>query len=197
MLWPRDAEKRAEAKRTGAAIYVTEKTRHIELTPTEASELLRFGLEATAPSAIYKQSEKPFEHGFSAGLLLVAAVSDFQHFGGVKLEALKTEMTAASPWFSRSTLENAIWGDFKSVAHLWGAYVFTGLREGDSTFPCHLDRFPEFLGLARFLAEMGAKITPPRRNEPVLDPDRLWLIPEGLVLPPFAFDRPADCSKGA
>jgi hypothetical protein len=67
-----------------------------------------------------------------AGELLGAAVIDHVKGGSIKLESLKNQLikllvkrATLTDYFkvSRSTPENTIWPSFKSVSHLWAAYV--------------------------------------------------------------------------
>jgi hypothetical protein len=55
---------------------------------------------------------------------------------------------------------------------------------GDKTFPCRLDRLPEFLGTAKWFGEAATTIPLPRRgNEKLLDATTIWQVPPLLALP--------------
>jgi len=207
MLWQDDEAQRAEAMRTGTATFIRDSISAVPAAQREVEASRWVDWYALLADAfplkhIQEQAKKPFVHGLIAGEILAAAVLRYEIDGSIKLESLKHQMIGTpdipgilpkraktSPWFviSRSTLENTIWPKFKPVSHLWASYWFSSIVEADHTFPCALQRLPQFLSIANFFMLSGSKISLPRRgHQKLVEPDIMWRIPSDIVLPRFA-----------
>jgi len=86
------------------------------------------------------------------------------------------------------------WKELKQVAHLWAAYVLTGLprwdQEVEGLKPVHFateEDFEALLDLAEYTLAWGAKHISKRqgpRATPLLDSATAWRVPSDLVLRP-------------
>jgi hypothetical protein len=196
MLWPDDGAERDEWMQSVRVGFLTQPSAIASIAPGELAELFTLAREAEPLRKLGPKAKRSYDKGFFAGELLAAAVQEFAARGTLKLESLKTAMVAEKRQcghkalkFSRSTLDHAIWRDYKSAAHLWAAHAYAVLHEDNLIFPCGLPRLPNFLSLAEFFGREGAVIQPVRRKEPLLDADRLWKVPPELELARYEFDR--------
>jgi hypothetical protein len=95
---------------------------------------------------------------------------------------------------SRSSVESA-WGDWRSVAHLWAAYVSRSVRLGDLVFPCRHGSLAVFLGLAEAYRQIGETWRPKQGDRTLLDAEQTWQVADAIMLPvpetvpPFRLDR--------
>ncbi|MGA8760159.1 MAG: hypothetical protein WB611_28335 [Stellaceae bacterium] len=177
MLWPKDAKQRAEFMRSARAEFLTRNVR--EVTADELDRLFEMAREAMPGRVLAPKIDAVFTRGFQAGELLATAV-----LTRVKLESLKTRMVEPSRRkahraldFSRTTLETAVWRDFKTVAPYWAATVHLSFDN-----PCPAGDFLYFLSVADFFARAAIAIRSDRRSEPLLIETDLWQLPPGLPL---------------
>ena len=188
MLWPADAEQRAEYMRFARAQLFTRNVRCAA--GDELKQLFELALEATPARVMGPKMKACIERGGLAGALLGTAVLEHALTGTMKLESLKRQLISPSKRkahrafdISRSTLEKAVWRDFKRALPLWAASVnFPINDEGDFTFPCPPGRLSRFLAWAEFFRREATSIRSDRRAEPLLIEDQLWVLPPGLPL---------------
>jgi hypothetical protein len=195
MLWPNDLPQREQAMGAAEANAIAA---NIDTAPPSLLPELAMRLAEAVPlKTIWQQAEKPRVQGFMAGELLWAAISEHKNGGIGKFQSIKTEILAkyaerynsglkdsASFKLKSSTLETNIWAKYKSVSHLWAAYILTTTSK-DATFPCHLSEFPNFLGLSECLRRVGQDIPFIRRGERLLVEDQQWRPPAHIDLPQF------------
>jgi hypothetical protein len=212
MLWPGtdvgDRARRAELMKATTALFIRDALNSV---PTARSAAEMIGIvngydlarQAGNLGAIDRSTEQPFIHGCLAGLFFLMALEMHAKQGAIKLEYLKSLIVApgtrrAEHFRGYRALDitsrtfQKIWEQYKHVGPLWGAYLASAAFGGQSTspFPCSLGELPYFLGVVKLLETWGLTTPPPRRKEPLLDPKRLWRIPDGLPLPAYSRLRP-------
>jgi hypothetical protein len=212
MLWPgaEDQARRDEWMTAQTAGFIRNAVNDVPAA-RRAAEMARLingydlALAATPLGVLGKRAEQPSIHGCLAGELFFAAIEAYAADGRLKLEAIKHAMVSSKRRkagrfrgyraldISRSSLENTVWARFKHVSPLWASYL-AGFQ-GEPEFPCSLSRLPDFLGVAKLLETQGLAIIPHARKDPVLDPARIWRIPDHLPLPSWALAADWDAVK--
>ena len=190
MLWPKDAEQRAEYMRTARARFLTRNVRCASA--DEFNQLSELALEAMPARKLAPKIETASTRGLQAGEFLATAVLDWAVTGYTKLEGLKATMVQPSRRkahralnISRGTLAN-VRRDFRTVSPLWAATVHLNFDKDYGGFPCPPDGLLYFLSVADFIARAAIAIRLNHRSEPLLIERDLWRVPPGLPL--YRFD---------
>ena len=203
MLWPHDEERRAEALSVAVAQYGLENAeftlRNSGVAHTacldEVIPWARSLADSPRPGDIQDASIKAWRRGIIAGLILNTVIEQAATGDGtVSLDRAKT-VVAAKPQSqggqSRGTYDNQVWGNYRSVAHFWAAYLTRAIvaEEHGSPyhgwqFPCWAMELPDLLSLAETVRKRAETLRPAHASAPVLRPGESWQIQPNVPLPP-------------
>jgi hypothetical protein len=196
MLWPDAPERRGrafaafDADRMKNAIPALDAPDDIAmLTHRQLHEILNFVSGAPRLSDIREDSQKAFVHGVACGLVVGEIIRrrDAGHARaqlGTVMDAAAAILTGAGGVpLSRKTLD-AVWPRFRTVAHLWTAYLLTAATSGEPTFPCRLDKLADFLSVAEWYRIEGESFRPKQSDRPVLLADKTWRMPSDVPMIP-------------
>jgi hypothetical protein len=154
-------------------------------TPEQTRVLMRFGNEAPRLAEVSEDSNRPYFHGVTTGLVLAAIIHrrDAGHpranLGDVMDLVSKRLSGANDLTLSRGTINNVVWPKYRCVAHLWAAYVHAAIQGRDGTCPCRLDRLADFLAIAEWYRVEGEGFRPKQSDRPVLAAAETWRMPTG------------------
>jgi len=91
------------------------------------------------------------------------------------------------------TLIETAWSRFKIVSHLWAAFVALWIDSDANEHLLDDDQLPDLLSNARWYASAAATHHPPGTGsnaQPVLDPTKIWAIPNSLDILPVEVELP-------
>jgi hypothetical protein len=188
MLYPSD-EKRRDAY---IAAVLQESIRAQDSKSAIPAEIAGLTFDFGGGPGIEKDAHNRLSHGLVAGETLncLLQIAEFapQHASLrqaqfiVKKVRIKQKFATRIPIPASATPIETAWGNFKSVAHLWAAFIPRWIELGDEEVLSDA-MLPDFLAVARWLAEAGANLTPKRGREPVLDKGVIWMIPDSPDIP--------------
>lgn len=209
MLYPGDAEGRERAFGAARVQHIICETERMGREGWECDYdtfilVLKFAAKYPPLEQIQEDLKPRMLKGATAGHLLREYIgrSAIMRPGSARssMSAIKKEISGYSGAmkFSSSTVDNVIWPEYRSVSHLWAAWVEIKLNGGDvGASPCTIEELPQFLATARMFQDIGCVTTPRQSNKGMLlDEERLWCIPRDLELPECEFS-PAMHSKEA
>ena len=82
---------------------------------------------------------------------------------------------------SSKKIEDEIWRDFRSVAHLWAAFMaLVAQRDRATVFPSTLSDLPLFLGSAEYFRVKGETTKTKHRRDTILRPGNSVRLPPDL-----------------
>lgn len=132
-----------------------------------------------------EESQKALYHGIATGLTLAGVLHrrDTGHPRaqvGAVMELVAKRLAGVGDFkLTVKTMNNAVWPRYRSVAHLWAAYVQAALVNRDPIFPCRLDRLADFLHVAEWFRAEGEGWRPKQSDRPVLDTAESWRLQKG------------------
>jgi hypothetical protein len=185
MTWPRDKRKREHWIRS-SKLY--ELRNHVgSLSEPTVRKALNIALETTPFRELAATVMNERSHGAIAGWLLARAIIEGQTSGTVNLGSIIKQFIHGSKQFrspdlmriSEKTINNAVWPEFRSVAHYWAAYVLD--KSVPKEWPCAISNLGMFLATAEAFREAGEAVR--TKQGPVLRLGESVRAPETLLLP--------------
>jgi hypothetical protein len=129
-------------------------------------------------SEIHKEIKKErVERGMITGLVLKRLIaSPFKSLKEIAAEAMKQVGCSLTP----KTFSNEIRPQFRTVPHLWAAYIELAGNDLAFPFPCSKDRFVDFLSAAEFFRLKGESAKISGTNQMFLRNGEAFPLPKNL-----------------
>lgn len=191
MLWPDDANTRNRYVNAVAIKLAAGNIDRVPLptpTPTEVRELAEAMLSAPRIEDFQDEVPDAYERGMVAGDILRRAVG-YQETGreNTSLGDIKgalSDLLGPAQRLSVKTIDNTVWPRYRSVAHLWAAYVHRSKETDSTAFPCRVRALPIFLAVAEAYRRRGEMIRLTAKSpSTVLQPGAALMVPLALALP--------------
>ena len=188
MLYPSDGEKRDAYV---AAVFQVSMLTQSPETPIPA-DIARLTFESGGKSGIEKDAISQLSHGLIAGetLLCVLQLADFarEHASLRKARFVVRKFRINQKCENRLSIPASIspteraWSKFRSAAHLWAAFI-PWWKEAKGNYVLGDDRLPDILANAKWFADAATRHSPPHSQVPILDPSKLWTVPDSPDIP--------------
>ena len=185
MLWPHDDGARNRAiKAAFAQQYIAAAKAQDSMIDAESAEALH-----AAPRLvnINEGAEVPFRHGIVAGrILLESVVAASIDYPTSPIPALKRQLAAAfrNDQVSESSINNTIWPRYRSVSHLWAAYLERDYTGNDVEFPCSYKQIGSFIALSEEFRRLGESLRLPKSpTTSILNAADMLRLPISIRLP--------------
>ncbi len=191
MLWPDDSDTRGRylsAVSIKVSVTSIDRVPISKPSPTEVRELAEAILSAPRVEDFTEAGKRAYVHGLVAGKILYDAVGlhdiGRENISLGNIKGALSDLLGPAQRLSVKTIDNAVWRRYRSVAHLWAAYLHIS-QETDSTFlPCRARDLPIFLAVAEVYRTRGETIRLTTKSpSPVLRTGDAVMIPPALVLP--------------
>jgi len=181
MLWATDADARDRAYQADLNEYFLTTAASGPIEKTDAL-LIHRGPRVSDIQKEVKQRRR-FEFGVIVRLRLIVYLSRYPARPDLPIlwsfREIEKRLTKLFK-ISASTINNTILPQYKSVAHLWGAYVLPHalhLAGPGAPFPCSREGLASFLGVAEALRLDAIS------KRVIRDDEDTWLLPPGLMVP--------------
>ncbi len=191
MLWPPDRPENGAARRRWMnAAMVRHHADHLhELSEGDVREVLQIAADTIPIGELRSIATERMQQGVVAGAILRESIQAAAFANGTvnkgKVQTSFVERTRAlrrkfEVRLENKTIDNALWPQYRSVAHLWAAYSVL-VETGRNAFPCALRDLAEFLAWAKEFQIQGEAAT--TKQGPLLRPGETVGIPDHIVLP--------------
>lgn len=150
-------------------------------------------------AGIEKVSRRQFAQGLVAGetLLCAAQLAAFasDHTSLRKAQHIVKEFRVVRKFGARLSIPTSItrlesaWMKFKSVAHLWAAFIPWWVEADDSEV-LQDERVADLLADAKWFAAVGMNHIPKHARRPLLDAREIWKIPDSPDIPNVTLEPP-------
>lgn len=195
MLWPDDQVQRDKAAHSfDIELAIRNPDMPSSETATEAGIFVDLVRAIPSIEAQYgEEIRNGFLRGMISGAILLRSVRDAGQCAQVTLATYKAEIAerfcaldssehgpvdGVTRRMSVKTIDNDVWPRFRSVSHLWAAYLSAEYGIGQNVIPCQPERLSQFLARADLLRMRGESIRP-RNSGPVLRRYEAVRIPAG------------------
>jgi len=192
MLWPHDPDMR---ERFRAAVVFDLAVDMVESvpagTPAEIGEWSLMIRRAPSLEQFGEASKRPFVHGMVAGERLREAIGfqDIERRTMADIDEALAVLLWRTQRLSAKTINNMVWPRYRSVAHLWAAYIHRTRETGVDAFPTSPTGLALFLAVADEYRRRGevtrstvkSPATILRAGDAVMTPDAIALPVVDLV----------------
>jgi hypothetical protein len=198
MLWPKDIKSRTEAEQAAVVAAGFEMAKGLNLGSDVLLELVGAAANAIPLREIHKWTTVtnggPFVQGLIAGEILFQSTSrtatNSPDASMKRIVADVSKMYSAIWLVKPKTIENTVWPQYRSVAHLWAAHrhiVYEQLAaHGNSAaypFPCSAANLSYFLAVAEEFRRLGETTKTKQAPGTVLRANESVRLPADLPLP--------------
>jgi hypothetical protein len=146
---------------------------------------------------VMKRSERAFSQALLAGetlFMLLKLATSAPEKATIRKAQWLVENFRRHPKItgSRTSIETA-WSKFKNVSHLWAAFIDLWIVSDADPHLLDDNELPNLLSGARWFANAATSHYPPSvgsKAKPVLDPKKIWAIPNSPDIPTVELELP-------
>jgi hypothetical protein len=207
MLWPRDIKARTEAEQAAVVAAGLEMAKGLNWGSDALLELAGVAADAIPLREIHKWTTVtkggPFVQGLIAGEILFQSVSrSVINSPDASMKRIVADVSKkfSAIWLVKpKTIENKVWPEYRSVAHLWASYrhfsyerLAVKAASHGCPFPCSVANLSLFLAVAEEFRKLGETTKTKQAPTTVLRANESVGLPAGLCLPRIKLGFDAD-----